>query len=220
MDIRKKLLPLLALIVAISTVAATQYATSDIGYTFDIVSGTDANVRFIGHDQGQDNVLVLRADDASGSNLGLELGDYSRDQTSWYTSAFGIVNEEILVMNITGISVSGSGANYMYIYLHNNSNTKAEDDTNGLLIWNGISGAVDFTWQLAAGDNDATDMGGQSGDLATPVDSSSYVRALTNPEDDDDAEDTDHVWVQIKLVIPAGASTGTYSGDITFEFAV
>lgn len=218
MDIRKRLLPILALIVAISTVAATQYATSDVDYSFSIVSGTEANVRFIGHDQGQDDVLVLRADDDNGANMRLDLGDFSRDQTSWYTAAFGIVNEEMLNINLTGIDVTGSGANYLYIYLHNNSNTKAELDSGGLLIWDGSSGAESFRWELESGDNDATDMQGQSGMLSTPMDTEAHVRALTDPGDDDNAANTDHVWVQIKLIIPAGASTGSYSGTITFDF--
>ncbi len=220
MEIRKRLLPILALLVAISTVAATQYATSDVDYSFTIVSGTEANIRFIGHDQGQDDVLVLRADNDNGANMRLELGDFSRDQTSWYTAAFGIVNEEQLNLNITAISVTGSGANYLYIYLHNNSNIKAELDTNGLLIWNGASGAETFTWELENGDNDATDMQGQSGMLSTPMDEDAHVRALTNPGDDDNAAGTDHVWVQVKLIIPEGASTGSYSGTITFDFAL
>ncbi len=218
MDIRKRILPVLALLVAISTVAATQFAQADVEYNFSVVSGTDANVRFIGHDDGQDSTLVLRADDTDGSNLRLELGDFSRDQSSWYTAAFGIVNEETLNLNITGIDVSGSGANYLYIYLHENSNTKAELDS-GTLIWNGSAGEESFTWELEAGDNDATDMQGQSGFVSTPLDSSAHVRAMSNPGDDDNSADTDHVWVQIKLVIPTGASTGSYSGSITLDFA-
>lgn len=220
MDLRKRLLPLLALIVAISTVAATQYATSDVDYSYSIVSGTDANIRFIGHDNGQDSILTLRADNDNGADLRLDLGDFSRDQTSWYTAAFGIVNEEMLVLYINGIDVTGTGANYLYIYLHDNSNTKSELDTNSLLIWNGAAGASTFSRTLAQGDNDATDMQGQSGMLSTPMDSSAHVRALTNPGDDDNSAGTDHVWVQVKLIIPSGASTGSYSGSITFDFAV
>ena len=213
------MLVLLVALVALSTVAATQFATSDIGYEYGIVSASDSNVRFIGHDYGYDGTLVLRADSTSGDGLTLDLGDVARGQKVWYTSAFGIVNEEALALNITAVTATGTGADYMQIYLHNNANTKAESDS-GTLIWDKTSGAQSFTWALAAGDNDASDMDGTTGDISTPVDTSANVRALTDPDAADDAEDEDHVWVQIILDIPESASNAQLTGTITFSFTV
>ena len=219
MELRKRMLVLLVALVALSTVAATQFATSDIGYEYGIVSASDSNIRFIGHDYGADGTLVLRADSTDGDGLTLDLGDVARGQKVWYTAAFGIVNEEALAMNVTAVSVTGTGADYMQIYLHVNANTKAESDS-GTLIWDKTSGAQSFTWALAAGDNDATDMDGASGDIATSVDGTANVRAMADPDGDDDATSDDHVWAQIILDIPEAASNAQLTGTITFSFQV
>ena len=218
MELRKRMLVLLVALVALSTVAATQFATSDIGYEYGIVSASDSNIRFIGHDYGADGTLVLRADSTDGDGLTLDLGDVARGQKVWYTAAFGIVNEEALGMNITAVSATGTGADYMQIYLHVNANTKAELDS-GTLIWDKTSGAQSFTWALAAGDNDATDIDGAT-DIDTPVDGPANVRAMTDPDADDDATGDDHVWVQVILDIPEAASNAQLTGTITFSFTV
>ena len=212
------MLVVLVALVALSTVAATQFATSDIGYEYGIVSASDSNIRFIGHDYGADGTLVLRADSTDGDGLTLDLGDVARGQKVWYTAAFGIVNEEALGMNITAVSATGTGADYMQIYLHVNANTKAELDS-GTLIWDKTSGAQSFTWALAAGDNDATDIDGAT-DIDTPVDGTANVRAMTDPDADDDATGDDHVWVQVILDIPEAASNAQLTGTITFSFTV
>jgi len=218
MELRKRMLVVLVALVALSTVAATQFATSDIGYEYGIVSASDSNIRFIGHDYGADGTLVLRADSTDGDGLTLDLGDVARGQKVWYTAAFGIVNEEALGMNITAVSATGTGADYMQIYLHVNANTKAELDS-GTLIWDKTSGAQSFTWALAAGDNDATDIDGAT-DIDTPVDGTANVRAMTDPDADDDATGDDHVWVQVILDIPEAASNAQLTGTITFSFTV
>jgi len=218
MELRKRMLVVLVALVALSTVAATQFATSDIGYEYGIVSASDSNIRFIGHDYGADGTLVLRADSTDGDGLTLDLGDVARGQKVWYTAAFGIVNEEALGMNITAVSATGTGADYMQIYLHVNANTKAELDS-GTLIWDKTSGAQSFTWALAAGDNDATDIDGAT-DIDTPVDDTANVRAMTDPDADDDATGDDHVWVQVILDIPEAASNAQLTGTITFSFTV
>ena len=213
------MLVLLVALVALSTVAATQFATSDIGYEYGIVSASDSNIRFIGHDYGADGTLVMRADSTDGDGLTLDLGDVARGQKVWYTAAFGIVNEEAMAMSINAIAATGTGADYMQIYLHVNANTKAESDS-GTLIWDKTNGAQSFSWSLAAGDNDATDMDGPTTDLVTPVDATAKVRALTDPDADDDATSDDHVWVQVILDIPEAASNAQLTGTLTFSFQV
>lgn len=220
MELRKRMLVLLVALVALSTVAATQFATSDIGYEYGVVSASDSNIRFIGHDYGADGTLVLRADTTAGDGLTLDLGDVARGQKVWYTAAFGIVNEEALAMNVTAVTVSSTGGNYMQIYLHNNANTKAESDS-GTLIWDKLNGAQSFTWALAAGDNDATTIDGASGDTTTSVDSTANIRAIDgDPDADDNAASDDHVWVQIIIDIPESATNAQLSGTITFDFSV
>ena len=220
MELRKRMLVLLVALVALSTVAASQFATSDIGYEYGVVSASDSNIRFIGHDYGADGTLVLRADTTAGDGLTLDLGDVARGQKIWYSAALGIVNEEAVMMNVTAVSITGTGANYMQLYLHNNANTKAESDS-GTLIWDKTNGAQSFTWQLYAGDNDATTMDGASGDTTTSVDSSANIRAIDgDPDADDNAATDDHVWVQIILDVPEAASNGELTGTITFEFTV
>jgi len=196
-------------LLALSAVAATQYATVQLGYSFGI-TGSDSGIRYVGHDLGVDNVILLRADDDQGQNMRLELGDWARGQTVTYTGAFGIVNENQYGINITSVSVDGSGNASIYMWLHNNVDTKATLDS-GTLIFNDGAGAQSFYWPLAAGNGNAADANG----VATPLNGVSHTRVLTGS---DNAAGSDHVWVQIKLVIPQSASTGSYSGTISFTF--
>jgi len=199
-------------IAMLSAARATQYARAKVGYEYNIVNPTEAYIRFIANDNSSDGLKVLRADDASGSNLRIVLGNWSKGQTKIYTAAFGIVNEEKFAINITGITITGTGTAYMYVYLHNNSDKLAEND-DGMLIWNGdTSGTTNyFNWTLAAGNNNPSDASGKT----TPVDGTTHVRCLNGT---DNAANTDHVWVEVKLVIPDGASVGSYTGSIEFHF--
>ena len=207
---KQKKIALFALsILMLSAVAASQYATTDIGYSFTISAG-DSGIRFIGHDNGHDGVTLLRADDAQGNNLHLALGNWARGQTSTWTGAFGIVNENSLGTSINSISVSGSGSSYVYIWLHNNSDTEAVSD-GGTLIFDGANGAQSFTWNMDSGNADATD----ANDISTPLNPLSHTRTLNAT---DDATSTDHVWLQLKLIIPQGASNGQFSGTFSFSF--
>jgi len=40
---------------------------------------------------------------------------------------------------------------------------------------------------------------------------------MIDPTADDNATDTDHVWIQVKLSIPESASNGNYAGTITID---
>ena len=193
----------------LSTIAATQFASSDLGYSFSITGG-DSGIRFIGHDDGVDAVILLRADDDDGSNLRMELGDWARGQTVTYTAAFGIVNENQYAINITSVSITGSGNASIYAWLHNNADTEAVSD-GGTLIFDNGEGAQEFYWLLAAGNSNAAD----ANSITTPLNAQSHTRTLTAA---DNAANTDHVWVQIKLVIPQSASNGQFSGTVSFDF--
>jgi len=193
----------------LSAVAASQYASTDIGYSFTISAG-DSGIRFIGHDMAHDGVTLLRADDAEGNNLHMELGDWARGQTSTWTAAFGIVNENSLGTSINSLSVSGTGSSYIYIWLHNNSDTEAVSD-GGTLIFDGVNGAQTFTWNLDSGNADASNANG----VSTPLNPLSHTRTLNAT---DDATGTDHVWLQVKVAIPQGASNGQFSGTLSFSF--
>ncbi len=193
----------------LSTIAATQFAQSDLGYSFSITGG-DSGIRFIGHDYGVDGTILLRADNADGSNLRMELGDWARGQTVTYTGAFGIVNENQYAINMTSVSVTGSGNASIYAWLHNNANTEAVSD-GGTMIFDNGDGAQDFYWLLTAGNGNAADANG----ISTPLNAQSHTRTLIAS---DNAANTDHVWVQIKLIIPQSASNGQFSGTISFNF--
>lgn len=193
----------------LSAVAATQFARTDLGYSFSITGG-DSGIRFIGHDDAVDAVILLRADNADGSNLRLELGDWARGQTVIYTGAFGIVNENQYGISITSVSLTGSGGVHMFMWLHNNADTKATEDS-GTLIFNDGAGPQPFTWLLGPGNGNAADANG----IATPLDPQSHTRTLTA---NDNAANTDHVWLQMKLLIPEAVSNGQFSGSISFNF--
>jgi len=206
---RKRATLVVMALLAVSTVAATQFAQTELGYSFGIVGG-DSGIRFIGHDLAVDNVILLRADNAQGENMRMELGDWARGQTVTYTGAFGIVNENQYGINITSVSITGSGNASIYMWLHNNADTEAVQDSGTLIFDNG-EGAQSFTWSLAAGNANAADANG----ISTPFNTHSNTRTLTGT---DNAAGTDHVWAQIKLIIPQSASTGTFSGTVSFTF--
>ena len=121
MRLDRRLILIGVMLVVLSMTMATQYAITKTGYSFTIVHPSNADIRFIGHDNSSDNIRLLRINgtNASGSmRLELSFGNISAQQNKTYTAAFGIVNEERFPVTITNISVIGTNAGYLDIYIH------------------------------------------------------------------------------------------------------
>jgi len=191
-----------------------QLVEEPIGHNYDIDPGS-VHVRLIGHDRAPDGNLVMR--DAGGS-FRLDLGSLARGQTFTYSAALGIVNEALSPLSVTGIDVTGEGADYMRIWLHTVANVKAESQpmpSESVLIWDGSNGEQSFSWDLAGGNDDHSDMWSRN----TPMYAPAGVRALTTPWTTDDADSSDHVWVQVEVSIPQNAENGLYYGNIHFDYS-
>ncbi len=225
MNVYRRLLLLGVLLVVLSMTMATQYATTKIGYEFNIVHPSNADIRYIGSDNSTDGIRILRVDgDNSSGQRNVKLtfgGNFTERQNKTYTAAFGIVNEESFAINITHINVSTTDTDYMQIWLHSDRDAQAGSDATGssVLVWDkGTKGysASSCVWQLAAGDQDASSMDG--GNIATPWDSTANVR-YSNSNTDAINQTDDYVWVQVSLDIADGAASGSYSGTIWVHVA-
>ena len=108
------------MLVVLSMTMATQYATTEVNYSFAIVHPSDADIRYIGSDNSSgDSQRVLRAtNNAASPTVTIELGDWMPSSEKNYTALFGIVNEEQFAVNITYINVSGTNPSYLTIWLH------------------------------------------------------------------------------------------------------
>ncbi len=65
------------MIIVLSVTMATQYATTKVGYSYNIVHPSNADIWFIGSDNSSDGTMVLRVDgdNSSGSrNVKVKLG--------------------------------------------------------------------------------------------------------------------------------------------------
>lgn len=215
MLVRKRLLILGIAIVALSAAIATQYARMSIGYEFTVVHPAEGLIRFVGYDNSsEDNVRLLRVEDNTNPTLKLYFGDIPKGMNKTYTAAFAIVNEEDFPVNIVGVNIDEISGNYIQIWLHADATKKADDDTS-VLLWNkGTGWAGGTAWTLANGDGNPSTMNG--GATNTPWDSTASIRyAESTPVATSGS--TDFVWVQISIDT-TGASLGSYSGSIEFEF--
>ncbi len=213
---RKKLLIVGVALVAVSAVAATQYARAELSYTYNINHPSNGFIRFVGGDNATDGMRVLRATNGN-TTLELDFGEMTAGVNKTYTAAFAIVNEENFSVDITDVEVTTSDTDYMQIWLHGDPDAKAEDDASSVFVWNkgtDVDGAA-TAWTCGAGNSNPADMDGTA--IATAWDSTAQVRYT---EDDTEASSgtDDYVWVQISLDIPSGASTGASTGTITFDF--
>ncbi|MEM0467251.1 MAG: hypothetical protein QXX20_06630 [Candidatus Thermoplasmatota archaeon] len=108
MRLQKRLLVLGIALVILSTVMATQYATSRVGYEYSIGHPSNADIRFVACDNSTDNITVLRLAGSNGTNAALKLhfgGNFSAGYNKTYTAAFAIVNEEVFPVYITHMNV-------------------------------------------------------------------------------------------------------------------
>ena len=212
------------MLVILSVTMATQYATTKAGYSYSIVHPSNADIRFIGSDNSTDG-RVLRASGTNGTSttLTLNFGNWSANSNKTYSAAFGIVNEELIAVNITHINVSTTtGFSYLQIWLHENRSVKATEDTGTVVyIWNnGTKGYTSSStaWVLAAGNQDASDMSNGTLSISTPWDGTKGVRYSVNNTYAENGT-SDYVWVQVSVNIPASPDTGgTHDGTIWIHF--
>jgi hypothetical protein len=224
-QMRKKLLLVGILAVTLSTISATQYVRADLGFSYEIVHPSDADIRYIGSDNAGDGFRVLRGNNA-GSGLAdstsveLYFGKWAIGHEKVYTAAFGIVNEEVFAVDITGITVTGHtpGAN-LEIWLHGNEDDEATA-APAILMYNTAGTAPGGTWTLAAGNQDPADMS-HDGTAQITTDwcpNDSQVRVATGTTDEAVSGTADYVWVQIVLTVPEGADIDAFNGEISFTF--
>lgn len=225
MKIDRRLTLVGIMLIVLSMTMATQYATTNVGFSYNIVHPSNAEIRFIASDNSTDSIHVLRIDNnASGSrSLKIRLGSaWTSNMNKTYTAAFGIVNEENISVTISHVNVSmyNASSDYMQIWLHGDRSARQEDDTS-VCVWNqgsvGFS-ATDSVWVLADGDGNPWTMNNHDGnDITTRWNQTSHVRFSLSDIDAVNGTD-DYVWVQISIEIPANAPDGWHSGLIWVHF--
>ena len=220
MQIGKRLLVVGILFLMLGIVIATQYAVTRTGYVFTVVHPSDANIRFIGSDLSGDGIRVLRAvNNGTTGTIQVSLGNFSAGYNKTYTAAFGIVNEESFVVNITHINVSTAGSDYLQIWLHGERKSDVGSDSGDVaFLWNKgvqVSQSTSTAWTLGQGNNDASDMDGT--DAATLWDASAHVRSSTYNTTAVNGTD-DYVWVQISLDLPQSPSEDGETGALFIHF--
>ncbi len=225
MKIDRRLTILGVMLVVLSMTMATQYATTKVSYTYSIVHPSNADIRFIGSDNGSDGRVLRALNNGTVASVQLYFGNWSANSNKTYTAAFGIVNEELMNVNITHINISTTtGADYMQIWLHSNRSTNAIDDGTKTYIWNkgplGYTSSANCAWRLGAGNQNVSNMCADGiTQLTTPWDTTKSVRYSVNNANASVNATSDFVWVQISIDIPAAADqTGTHNGTVWIHF--
>jgi len=197
-------------------VIATQYATTKVGYEYNIVHPSEANIRYIGSDNSSDSIRVLRVIGSNTTNVGVKLrlgGNITTNQLKTYTAAFGIVNEETHPVNITHINVSSDNHTYLRIWLHGDRNANANSittDPTAVYMWENatqINASNTTAWTLGAGNENPKDMCYNVSDRAsesvnTPWDETAHVRYSIDDTNISNRNIADFVWVQVSIDIP------------------
>lgn len=229
--IDKRLLTIGLFVVVTAMVMATQFATTKLGYEFNIVHPSNANLRLIGSDNSTDGARVLRVEGANGSGalLKLAFGNFSTNQSVSYTAAFGIVNEELYPLNITHINVTSPNCTYLRIWVHGDrdadANLNGSDNSSILLYNNGtyVNLSNTTSWVLAPGNHNTSDMCSNTSDRVnhscrTSWDQTAHVRYSEN-NSNAISNVSDYVWVQVSLDIPVFPDfAGPHSGTIFIYF--
>ena len=239
MKLNRKMMILGVLLLVLNMTIATQYAVTKIGYEYNIVHPSDANIRFIGSDNTTGG-RVLRVDGPNGTaSLKLTFGNWSAGTNKIYSAAFGIVNEEQVAVNIMYINVSSVNYTYMQIWLHGdrsaNANNTIYDPTTVFMYDNGsiVNESTTIAWTLAPGDNDPNNMCSNISDrdtynISTPWDETQHVRYSLNNTNAygigvmgrTASNASDFVWVQIAIDIPSDNldGSGAHTGTIWIHF--
>lgn len=235
MKIDRRLMLIGVMLVFLSMVMATQYATTKVGYSYSIVHPSNADIRFIGSDNASDGIRVLRVlDNTTAVKIELQFGNISTNQNKTYTAAFGIVNEEPFAVNITHINVSvGTDPDYAQIWLHGNRSMKADDPTSVFMYNKGtiVNGSDTTAWMLGRGDANPNTMrynvSNASSEVTTDWDTTADVRYSLNDSDcaysigvDGRTSNnaSDFVWVQISIDVPGDIGLSSVTGVIWIHF--
>ena len=231
---------IIGILVVISTmVLATQYAITQIGYEYHIVHPSEADIRFIGSDNTSGG-RVLRVDGTNGSIAFLKLvfGNWSAGFTKTYSAAFGIVNEEDVLLRITHINVSSPNSTYVRIWLHGNRSADASNnlsDPTAIEMYNNgtlVNASNTTAWTLAPGDANSSTMCSNISNrtihtIETPWDNTSHVRYSINNTvaygvgmfNRTASNASDFVWLQVSIEIPANPDdSGLHTGSIYIHF--
>jgi len=232
MKVSKKMLILAVLFLMINLVVATQYAVTRIPYEYYILHPSNTNIRLIGSDNSSDNVRILRVIDSNTTHVGvkLRLGNrFSTNTVTYFTAAFGIVNEENFTLKITHINVSSLNHTYMKIWLHGDRDQNANStvtDNSTVLMWNNntlVNASNTTAWTLAPGNENPNNMCYNYTDRAncsinTTWDEVAHVRYSRN-ETNAVSNVSDFVWVQIGIEVPNTADViGLHTGTIWIHF--
>ena len=231
---------ILGILMVISTmVIATQYAITQIGYEYHIVHPSESDIRFIGSDNTSGG-RVLRVDGSNGSLAFLKLvfGNWSAGSTKIYSAAFGIVNEEDVLLKIKYINVSSPNATCVRIWLHGNRSANAavnDSDRTAVEMYNNgtlVNATNTTAWTLAPGDGNSSTMCSNITNrtqftIVTPWDNTSHVRySVNNTEaygvgmfNRTATNASDYVWVQVAIEIPNNPDDdGLHTGSIYIHF--
>ena len=231
MKVNKKWLILAVFFLVINMAIATQYAITKVDYEYYLVHPSNANIRYIGSDNSSDNIRVLRIAGSNNSSVSVKIviGNYTTNQSIYYSAAFGIVNEEKFPIKITHINVSSLNYTYMKIWLHGDRDANAADNTSdnsSVLMWDNntlVNASNTTAWILAAGDNDPGDMCYNVSDrtncsINTTWDEIAHVRYSLN-NTNAVSNISDFVWVQVGIEIPHIVDKmGIHAGTIWIHF--
>lgn len=234
MDIRKKVLLPLVLLVALSTVMATQYGVIRVDYSYQITC-RDNYIHFLARDTDPTSTTKpLIYQSSNDTYYQFDLGKWAQGTNKTYTAAFAIVNEEAYAVNLDKVVVVGTGADYMYIYVHehaqktcNSAFTSDSSDQEAAadykVMWDGSSGSASNYWVLAGGDQNTSSYSDGTTTLDATWDGTYFVSKFDSTDDTGNTKEAvngtaDYVWVEVGLIIPTSASAATMSGTIYFEF--
>lgn len=220
------------LFLVLNMVIATQFAVTKIGYEYYILHPCDTNIRLIGSDNSSDGVRILRVIDSNTTNVGLKLqlgNKFTTNQVTYFSAAFGIVNEGNHSLDITHINVTSSNHTYMKIWLHGDRDANANstlNDPSSVFMWDNdtlINASNTTAWTLASGNEDPNNMCSNytnpvSNTILTGWDETAHVRYSKN-NTNAVSNLSDFVWVQIAIDIPSTADyIGSHTGTIWIHF--
>ena len=244
--IYKGVLGLLAVLVVLSVINATQFARVGAAYSYT-VSNYGAYVHFLTRDGDPIDSSKPVLTSSGNTSYSLSLGIWCPGTNKTYTAAFAIVNEEDYAVTLVGVNVEGTGIDYVYIYAHKNANKTCTADKivtdvaanretvagESALLWNGSAGKGSGTWVLAKGDGNTATYD-HDGDAAAPyynatwnadnINAWHYDKILDWGYTDSNQPATngtsDYVWIEICLQIPSTVTSSetAYTGTISFMF--
>jgi len=245
MRVDKRLVIIPVLLIVLSMVVATQYATTQVGYSFSIAHPSNADIRYVACDYAGDGIRLLRVagDNSSTDNtLTLSFGNVTMGVIKTYSAAFAIVNEESFAINITHVTANLTTGSYdnMLIWLHGDGSIMASDDPSAVLAYNNGTALYDVDdtiWPLARGDRDTNTMTTNASrsssadtNLSTPWDETAHVRYCNNVSGSNEQAvsvgvggrtvqtASDFVWVQVAIDLTDSVNESTVTGTISFHF--